>query len=268
MNRSDKLEYLQEVRRYYDVVTPAYLQCMGTSLQGGRIRVTNAEPDAKTSNLYMALQAGIQAGDRVLDAGCGVCGPSIDIAQAITDLHINAITLSPVQASIGKSLIHQVGMADHIQIAIADYHSLPFCGAIFDRVVFFESVEYSYDRNQLFVEVYRVLRLGGTLYVKSVFKEDRPLTNDEQRVLAEAEKVYALRLATMRDTELAIKWAGFKGVISRTLDDIISTDHYAKAMVREEGNYTMFTELGKLHIRPTTMHLRSPIHYGEIKAYK
>jgi len=267
MDRDKKIEYLRKIRRYYNMVTPAYLRCMGTTLQGGLIRVENIEPDARRSNVYIAIKAEIQSGHWVLDAGCGVCGPSIDIAQSIPNLHIAAITISPVQANLAKKFVHHAGLAEHIEIAIADYHDLPFCDSIFDRAMFLESSEYSYDRKHLFREVYRVLRPCGILYIKYVFIEDRPLTDEELLALSESEEVYALRLATMRETANAIKEAGFKKIDSQVIDDVISTDHFARAMVYREGNRTELTELGKLHVRPT-MHLHTPVHFGEIKAYK
>ena len=268
INVAHDWDVLTEVRAYYDRSTEAYLRCMGMSLQGGRICLSGDDPDERSSNLYLAARADLRPGQRVLDAGCGVCGPSMDIASAIPNLRIDAITISPVQAGLAKRFIAEHGLTQHIKICVGDYHCLPFADECFDRVVFFESSEHSYDRLRLFREAHRVLKPSGRLYIKAVFIEDRPLDAGERQVLAEGQKLYALRLSTLAETTAAVVQAGFSSMRSCALDDIISTRHYAQAMVTGEPGDTRFTELGRLHIRPTTMHLRSPVHYGEVKAIK
>lgn len=258
---TDPLQYLEQVCSYYDTMNPLYLKHLGRTYQGGWL----ANDSACASNLYLASQAGIQPGYRVLDAGCGVCGPSIDIAQAIEGVHIDAITLSPVQAQTARELVQQEGLAERIQVHVGDYHHLPFKADTFETVFFFESSGYSYDRQRLFSEVYRVLRPGGSLYIKDVFCKEPPLSDQEQQELAEFNRIYVYNTPRMSELVEAISAVNFQVVESRDLSGIISIKNTAKAMFEYKHGFPFLSEFGKFHY----LHFHYlRLFFGDIKARK
>ncbi|UBF28794.1 methyltransferase domain-containing protein [Kovacikia minuta CCNUW1] len=254
-------QYLDQVCNYYDTMNPLYLKHVGQTFQGGWV----VNDSARASNLYLASQAGIQPGCRVLDAGCGVCGPSIDIAQEIESVQIDAITLSPIQAQTARELVQQAGLAEQIQIQIGDYHDLPFAEETFDIVFFFESSGHSYDHQRLFREVDRVLRPGGTLYIKDVFCKELPLSDQEQQELAEFNQIYVYRTPCMSETIKAISDTGFQVLESRDFSGIISTKNTAKAMFEYQHGFPFLSEFGKFHYR---YFKKLPVFFGDIKALK
>jgi len=207
-------------------------------------------------------------GELILDAGCGVCGPSTDIAEAIPNLTIFSATISTSQAKIARKSITIKNLSPHITVFVTDYHYLPFVNDFFDRVLFIESSEHSYDQFKLFCETFRVLKPGGILYIKAVFIQDRTLSEDETRLLFEGQQIYASQLTTMQQTTNQITEAGFLIIHSQALDDIIDTAPFAAAMVEHREDSNTFTELGKMHRRPTTMNVLAPVHFGEIVAQK
>lgn len=259
-------QYLKQVCSYYDRITPLYLKYIGKTYQAG-VFPTNLEIDSyRHSNLYFAQQAGIQPGHRILDAGCGVCGPSIDIASNIKGIRIDAITLSSIQADTARELVQEAGLADQIQVHTGDFHHLPFADEVFDVVLFLESTGYSYDHQRLFAEVYRVLRPGGNLYIKDVFCKELPLSNQEQQELAEFNRVYVqYKTPAMSQIVEAIVSVNFQEISSCDLREIDSAKLFTKAMFDYKNGLPELTEFGKFHYRQFQC---LPVFFGEIKARK
>jgi ubiquinone/menaquinone biosynthesis C-methylase UbiE len=264
---TDETTTLEKVRNYYDTMNAIIVQDVGKTYQAGTL-ITNTQVDEpyRATNLYLAAQAGIQAGQHVLDAGCGVCGPSIDIVQSIGDLKVDAITLSTAQAETAKKLIHEAGLTEKIQVHIGDYHHLPFADETFDVVFFFESTGYSYDQQKLFTEAYRVLKKGGKLYIKDVFSKEPPLSEQEQQEILEFNRVYAqYQTPCLSETVEKVLSLGFHEVTHFDLNQIMSLEEFRKAMFEYKYGFPLLTEFGKVHYRSVQS---LPVFFAEIKAYK
>lgn len=258
-------QYLKQVCSYYDRMNPLYLKYLGKTYQAG-VFATGSEADPyRHNNLYFAQQAGIQSGHHILDAGCGVCGPSIDIARNIKGIRIDAITLSSVQANTARELVQEAGLADQIQVHIGDFHHLPFADEVFDVVLFLESTGYSYDRQRLFAEVYRVLRPGGKLYIKDVFCKELPLSSQEEQEFAEFNRIYVYKTTKISEIREAIALAGFQEISSCDLREINSAKLFGKAMFEYKNGLPYLTEFGEFHYRQFQS---LPVFFGEIKARK
>ena len=134
--------YTETVRAYWEETTSLYLQ-HGATFQAGFVNEPGQPTNSTANNLFLASRAGIKPGDRVLDAACGVCGPSIDIARSIPDVKIDAVTLSPSQATLARDAVRNAGLTDQVQIHVCDYHDLPFEAKRFDVVFCFESCDLS-----------------------------------------------------------------------------------------------------------------------------
>ncbi len=262
---TESVRYRQQIRSYYDCMTPIILQQIGATYQAGLLLEESDDNLFEKTNLYCAASAGIQPEHYILDAGCGVCGPSIDIARHIEGIKIEAITLSPVQASIAKDLVQQAGFKKRIRVHIGDFHNLPFADDVFDVVMFLEAAGYSDDPHLLFSEVYRVLRPGGVLYIKDAFVKEFLLSEQEKWELAQFNRIYAILVTRMSDTVRVITSAGFDDIISRDLKSTISDYKAHQAMFEEQDGKQVLTEFGRLHYRESRC---LPIIFGEIKARK
>jgi SAM-dependent methyltransferase len=272
-------EHLRTVREYWEETTHLYLQHW-TTFQAGLIipseRTNVSQPEggqtdadqterSRASNLYFAARAGVRPGDRVLDAGCGVCGPSIDIAQGIDRVRIDGVTLSPVQGRVATSAIHEAALDDRITVHVADYHHLPFEAATFDVVVFFESLLYSPDLAGLFAEVYRVLRSGGCMYAKELFREERSLSTLDQRALEEFEQLYRYPTRSLTEAAARAMAAGFDDIETGDLSSRLTIDHYERAAVDVRSGMRLLTPFGRRHHRQFGA---VPVHFGELRARK
>lgn len=255
--------YLAFVRQYWKSVHRLYIESVGTTFQAGRIKAGTGEDPATGSNLYLAAASGIRPGHRVLDAGCGVCGPSIDIARNIKGVRIAAITISPEQAATASELVRKAGLQRRIELLVGDFHRLPFAASHFDVVCFFESSCYSYDLHLLFLEVSRVLRPGGRVYLKEVFHRGGSLSKEEKADLGLFDRTFATRTASMEEVAGALASNGFTKVRWRDMSDRITTTHALEAMFTRRMGSLQPTEFGKRHFH---VYRSLPILYGEVKA--
>ncbi|MEG3437584.1 methyltransferase domain-containing protein [Pannus brasiliensis CCIBt3594] len=261
----DPASYRQQVLQYYERFTPIILKNIGRTYQAGLLIDEADQRLFERTNVYCASRAGIRPGDRVLDAGCGVCGPSIDIARSIEGVTIDAITLSPLQARSARQFIEESGLSDRIRVHVGDFHELPFEGETFDRVIFLEAAGYSYAPDRLYREVYRVLRPGGWLYLKEPFIKEATLSTLEQKELAEFNRVYVCRAVRASEAVIAIAAAGFEEISSYNSSDVIGAVTARSAMFEEREGKRVLTEFGQYHYRNARC---LPIVFGEITARK
>lgn len=257
------------VRAYYDRCNAMIVRALGATYQAGLIAlapgaVADAGSAAAASNRHLAERAGLAAGQRLLDAGCGTCGPSIDVCRAVPDLAVAAVTISAQQAASAARSIRDAGLNDRVQVHVADYHALPFRDASFDRVWFLEAIGYADDPARVLADVFRVLRRGGSVYIKDVFRRDGTLTPAERLELAELDRVYVQRTPTAEDTAAALRRAGFGAVEVNDLSARISMEAFDRAM-RSASDPTALSEFGRHHYRSFT---RLPVRFAELRATK
>jgi cyclopropane fatty-acyl-phospholipid synthase-like methyltransferase len=246
-----------EVQAYWDGAHEAYLTHVGTTFQAGRIA---AGASMRESNVWLARSAGLGPGQRVLDAGCGVCGPAIDIAREIAGVRIVGLTLVGRQATDAVALIARAGLADRLHVVHGDYHAPPFADASFDAVLFLESIGYAAGLVPLLAGVRRVLRPGGSLYVKDVFRREALWCDQEREGLAWFDRAYAQRTPALSECAESAAAAGFADVRTRDLTGSVSTAHAWRAMFEGAGGLTSF---GRLHYR---RHACVPVYFAELTA--
>ena len=119
-------------------------------------------------NEVMIETAAITAGDKVLDAGCGVGGSSIFIAKTI-GANVTGITLSERQVQQATANAVKNGVGDKVNFAVMDYCSTNFPSGSFDAIWGCESICYADNKEKFINEAYRLLKPGGRLVVADGF---------------------------------------------------------------------------------------------------
>jgi ubiquinone/menaquinone biosynthesis C-methylase UbiE len=242
--------HVQRVKAMYDIAPTFNNQASTLQTTLTPLPESSNQDVAKAHNLYFAQQAGIKPGDYVLDAGCGLGGPSVDIASSIPNVKIEAINVSPEQVTRAKLLVHQSGLSDRVRVQVADFHDLPFPDGVFDVVLFLESLCFSNTLQKVLAEARRVLRPGGCLYIKDNFCKEGLLSPQEQHDIARLRQITGHQAPKLSQAFEEVRLAGFEVIQSRDLSTLFDLKEFLKFMAREF----------KLENLPLTV--------GEIKARK
>jgi sterol 24-C-methyltransferase len=160
---------------------------------------------------------GLKPGMRVLDAGCGIGGPSRSIA-AFACVHVTGVSINNMQLARMKELTEEAGLTDrvvgvHGKFSGLDGVRLPFPDNHFDAVFSFESLCHAPDLKACYTELRRVCKPGGTL---AFFEEcitplyDKSNT-EHQEMVGRLERGGGLaHLPTAVDCRKALDEAGWK----------------------------------------------------------
>ena len=162
----------EKVRAFYNDHTEKFLAVYGNIIQAFRTDNVSIYLD------YTIKSAQFKKGEHLLDAGCGICGPAVYFAENVSDIRIDACTISEVQTEKAKLLIKNSNQTKSVFILNEDYHKIDKVYNLesYDCVYFLESFGHSNQKNMLIDACWNVLKPGGRLYIKDLFKR---LSDDE-----------------------------------------------------------------------------------------
>ncbi|MSP93113.1 MAG: methyltransferase domain-containing protein [Myxococcales bacterium] len=230
----------ERIRTLYDAWSPEFVAAAGTTFQSGLVKASaDAPEDPDASTRLCAAAAGVRDGDALLDAGCGVGGPAVALLEAFPHSTLAGVTLSPVQARMAEALAAERGVSARASFAVADYHELPFPDAAFDVAFFFECTGYSPDPAALYREAVRVLKPGGRVYVKDVFRNAARLDADDERRMAAFDDLWAcVRSGSLAEAEAHAKAAGLR--VATRIYPHVGTHRFVGAMLGPDGRLNAF----------------------------
>lgn len=116
----------------------------------------------RNTNRLLADLAGVGAGSRVLDAGCGVGGTSLWLAGE-RGASVTGVTLVPEQAELARRRARRHGLQHLARFLEADFTDTGLAPGSFDAVVATESLCHAPDKSAFYREAARLLRPGGRL---------------------------------------------------------------------------------------------------------
>lgn len=198
----------EEVEKYYDEWTSRYLDVYGDVIQAFRPSNTEELLD------YTIGSAGIADGMRVLDAGCGVCGPATHFASRLQNLAIEAVTISQVQVEEGRKKVIEAGVANRVRVEKGDYHRLDqiFEPESFDLVLFLESLGHAEDPGEVIRAASEVVKPGSCVYIKDFFPletKDEYVKGRVAEVIDNINRLYSYNVLDLHETLSSLRKNGF-----------------------------------------------------------
>ncbi len=166
----------------------------------------------------------IDSNDTVLDAGCGVGGTSIYIAET-TGAKVAGLTLSDVQLSIARRKASRSPAANQLNFSKQDYTDTIFKENTFSKVFGIESICYAHRKIDFLNEAYRLMIPGGRIAVVDLFLTEEKLTAEEMKIYTDTIEGCAVpNLSTIEQFRKSLEQAGFKSVAFYNM-----TDHIKKS---------------------------------------
>ncbi|CAO3567770.1 unnamed protein product [Mortierella alpina] len=198
---------------YFELSTDFYEYAWGTSWHFCRFH--HGEPRSQAMaryEHYLAARAGIRAGDRVLDIGCGVGGPAREIAH-FTGAHITGLNINDYQISRARRCAIVHGLESQQGFVRGDYMNMPLGNNTFDACYAIEATPHASNLRTVYAEAFRVLKPGGVFacYEWVLTDEYDPANAEHQRIAKGIKLGCSLvNLSTYKDCLDALTSAGFE----------------------------------------------------------
>ena len=147
-------------------------------------------PEAKFKS-HLVHQARIQAGQRVLDVGCGTATLTVLIKQTQPDAEVSGLDGDAKILEIARRKAARAGVEVNLREGLA--YQLPYADTSFDRVLSSLMFHHLTPENKrlALAEAFRVLRPGGGLHVADFRKPNESLPTRIREVGFEQVREYA-----------------------------------------------------------------------------
>ena len=140
----------------------------------------------------------LSAGDTVVDIGCGNGLLTEEIARAVGRSG-QVIGIDP-SADMRAPAAKRCAGYPSVRIREGTADALPLDDGTADKAVAVQVLEYLSDIPAAIREAFRVLRPGGKLYIKDVFKNEGPLSPRQQEALDIKNEAFVYRTQPISQT--------------------------------------------------------------------
>jgi tocopherol O-methyltransferase len=207
-----------DIVRYYD---ECYWDYRTSWLDGSNLAIHYGYWDEHTlshgqalldMNRHLADTAAIQPGARVLDAGCGIGGSALWLAEQ-RGARVTGITLSAEQVGHARRNAAKRGLSERADFQVADFCATPFEDESFDIVWGIESICHALDKQAFIREAHRLLRPGGRLVCSDGYALKREFTEREWTIVRTCLDGWQIpNLATPDEFRGYLETSGFRDI--------------------------------------------------------
>lgn len=160
-------------------------------------------------NEVLAELASVTSQDHILDAGCGVGGSSIFLAQKY-GCKVTGISLSSKQIEAAKKNANKKNIPKIPVFLVDDFTATSFPDESFDVVWGIESVCHANEKSKFLEEAYRLLKPHGRLVIADAFASKKNEDSTEMKTWLSGWKVSSLD--TSSDFLEKMKRTGFERI--------------------------------------------------------
>jgi sterol 24-C-methyltransferase len=149
------------VDTFYDLVTDFYENGWGQSFHfAPRGKFESFRESIVRHEHYISAKLDLNENDYVLDVGCGIGGPMRNIAQ-FSSARISGITINDYQVKRGTELNRKVGLDKLCELRVMNFLDMKFKDNTFDKAFAIEATCHAGNREEVFSQVFRVLKPDG-----------------------------------------------------------------------------------------------------------
>jgi len=176
LNRNNRSNSKKNIHAHYDLGNAFYTRWLDPSMNyssalfGGNL--AQSLQQAQEAKVRRVLeQVGVQAGDRVLEIGCG-WGALAEMATTGFGAHVTGVTLSTEQLAFAQERMQRLGVAEKADLRLQDYRDIQ--DASFDAVCSVEMIEAVGKEYwpTYFASVANLLKPGGRACIQSIVIDD------------------------------------------------------------------------------------------------
>ncbi len=156
-------------QNYYNTLTQLYSSLFGRNWHLGYwVNASTFAEAGERLNALMIDRLRVSAGAHVVDVGCGVGGPTCDIATA-TGAHVLGVSNSRAGIDNAAAWAAERGLQGCVRFECAEMLQLPVPDASVDAVFSCEAVHNVVEKAPLAQEFARVLKPAGRIVVGDLF---------------------------------------------------------------------------------------------------
>ncbi|KAM0055035.1 putative methyltransferase [Helianthus debilis subsp. tardiflorus] len=152
------------VDTFYNLVTDIYEWGWGQSFHFSPAIKGKSNLESTKIHEQMAVDLiGVKAGQKILDAGCGVGGPMRSIASH-SGCNVTGITINEYQVNRAKAHNKKAGLSHLCDVVCGNFLNMPFEDETFDGAYSIEATCHAPKLEDVYSEIFRVLK-PGAMYV-------------------------------------------------------------------------------------------------------
>jgi sarcosine/dimethylglycine N-methyltransferase len=201
----------------------------------------------------------LDADTQVLDIGSGYGGSARYLAGKY-GCPIDCLNLSETENERNNQLTQAAGLDDPIQVTTGNFEQIPFAADTYDIVWSQDAILHSDKKEQVFAEVFRVLKPGGHFIFTDPMQSDDCPEGVLQAVL---DRIHLQEMGSVKRYRAILTALGFQEIAVREMPEQL-IHHYRRVLEEVQQNYNAITQkCGVAYIERMMVGLNHWINAGQ-----
>ena len=162
----------------------------------------------------------------VLDAGCGVGGTSIYLAEKYPKIKFIGIELTPKLVDLAKNFAEEKKV-ENVEFFIKNYVSTDFSDNYFDCIFALLSSSHAVDKREFLHEMNRIIKPDGKLIVIDIFQNNKPFNFLTSKIYDSYLKTLSVKeLVDINNFDKFLRNEGFENIKIHDISKNIQRHHF------------------------------------------